>query len=83
MLLSIKINVLKLTDLFFERIILYFNILADIVNNRIFWFINAFWLTLCYYIKIKRRFNIAFHSLNKCLNEKIKLEFEVLYTKLR
>ena len=38
----IKIDVMKLIKLFFEQKILRFNISADIVNNKIFLFINAF-----------------------------------------
>ena len=38
----IKIDVAKLTKLFFEQIILRFDMSADIVNNKNFLFINAF-----------------------------------------
>ena len=51
---SIKIDVLKLTNVFFEKIVLHFDISADIIINRDFLFINAFWSTLCYHAKIKR-----------------------------
>ena len=37
----IKIDVAKLTKLFFEKIDLHFNISADIVNNKYFLFINT------------------------------------------
>ena len=40
--INIKIDVSKLTKMFFEKIVLYFDILADIVNNKNFLFINAF-----------------------------------------
>ena len=38
----IKIDVAKLTNVFFEKIILHFNMSADIVNDKDFLFINAF-----------------------------------------
>ena len=38
----IKIDVAKLTKLFFKKIVLRFNISADIVNNENFLFINIF-----------------------------------------
>ena len=62
LLISIKIDVSKLMNVFFEKIVLHFDISADIVNDKDFLFINAFWLTLCYHAKIKRRLNTAFYS---------------------
>ena len=41
LLINIKIDVLKLTNIFFEKIVLCFNISADIVNNKNSLFINA------------------------------------------
>ena len=38
----IKIDAAKLTKLFFKKIVLHFNISADIVNNKDFLFINIF-----------------------------------------
>ena len=38
----IKIDVAKLTNMFFKKIILHFNISADIVNDKNFLFINVF-----------------------------------------
>ena len=58
----IKIDVAKLTKLFFEQIVLRFDILINIINDRNFLFINVFWFTLCYYAKIKRQLNTMFHS---------------------
>ena len=51
LLLNIKINILKLTNVFFEKIVLHFNISADIVNDRNFLFNNIFRLTFYYYAK--------------------------------
>ena len=52
--ISIKIDVSKLTNMFFEKIVLYFDMSANIINDKNFLFINAFWSTLCYHAKIKR-----------------------------
>ena len=38
----IKIDVAKLTQLFFEQIVLRFDMSADIINDKNFLFINAF-----------------------------------------
>ena len=38
----IKIDVAKLTNMFFEKIVLHFDISTDIVNNKNFLFINIF-----------------------------------------
>ena len=42
LLMIIKIDVVELTKLFFEQIILRFDISADIVNNKDSLFINVF-----------------------------------------
>ena len=42
LLISNKINVLKLTNMFFKQIVLHFDISADIISDRNFSFINAF-----------------------------------------
>ena len=61
LLMIIKIDVARLTKLFFEKIILCFDISADILNNKISLFINIFWLTFCYYAKFKGRLNTVFY----------------------
>ena len=58
----IKIDVVKLTKLFFEKIVLRFDMSADIVSDKDSLFIIVFWLALCYYVKIQRRLNTIFHS---------------------
>ena len=40
--INMKIDVSKLTNVFFEKIVLHFNISADIVNDKNFLFINVF-----------------------------------------
>ena len=57
----IKIDVAKLTKLFFEQIVLRFDMSADIINDRSSLFINVFWSALCYHAKIKHRLNTIFH----------------------
>ena len=57
----IKINVAKLTNVFFKKIVLHFDMSTSIVNDKNFLFINNFWSALCYHAKIKRRLNIIFH----------------------
>ena len=58
----IKIDVAKLIKLFFKKIVLRFDRSADIINDKIFLFINIFWSTLDYHAKIKRWLNTVFHS---------------------
>ena len=58
----IKIDVAKLTKLFFEEIVLRFDMSTDIINDRNFLFTNAFLSALCYHAKIKRWLNTVFHS---------------------
>ena len=38
----IKIDVAKLTNVFFEKFVLHFNMSTDIINNKKFLFINVF-----------------------------------------
>ena len=42
LLIIIKIDVAKLTNVFFKKIILHFDMSTDIVNNKNFLFINIF-----------------------------------------
>ena len=58
----IIIDVVALTELFFVEIVCRYDIFYNIVNDRDFMFINVFWFILCFYSRIKRRLNIAFHS---------------------
>ena len=58
----IIIDVVALTKLFFVEIVYYYNIFYNIINDRGSMFINVFWFILCFYSRIKRRLNIAFHS---------------------
>ena len=58
----IKIDIAKLTKLFFEEIVLRFSMPTNIISDKDFLFINAFWSALCYHAKIKRRLSTVFHS---------------------
>ena len=61
LLMIIKIDVAELTKLFFEQIVLRFDMSADIVNNKNSLFINIFWSAFYYHAKIKRWLNTIFH----------------------
>ena len=76
----IKIDVAKLTKLFFEKKVLRFDMSTDIVNNKNFLFINAFWSAFYYYAKIKHRLNTVFHSQT---NEQTKRQNQILKYYLR
>ncbi len=56
------LTVVKLAELFFEKIALRYEISSDIVIDRDSLFISAFWSEICYHVKMKRRLSIAFHS---------------------
>ena len=59
--ITMKFDVVELTKIFFIEIILRFDMFENIMNDKNFVFINAFWSILCYHSKIKRRLNIVFH----------------------
>ena len=56
-----KIAIIELIEIFFEKIILRFEISIDIINDKKFIFINIYWISICYYVKIKKWLNIIFH----------------------
>ncbi len=62
--LSMKktLTIVELAELFFEKIALRYEISSDIVIDKDSLFISAFWSEICYYVKIKQRLSIAFHS---------------------
>ena len=74
-LVIIKIIVVKLTKIFFEKIVLQYDVSNDIMSDKKFVFINAFWLIVCYYAKIKRKLNIVFYSQ---INKQIEKQNQVL-----
>ncbi len=62
--LSIKkiLTVVKLAELFFEKIALRYEISNDIIIDRDSLFISAFWSEICYHVKMKWWLSIVFHS---------------------
>ncbi len=53
--------VINLTELFFEKIALRYEISNDIIINKDSLFINAFWSKICYHVKMKWWLSITFH----------------------
>ena len=77
----IKIDIAKLTKLFFEKIVLRFDMSTDIINDRNSLFINIFWSAFWYYVKIKRRLNtVLYYRTNE--QTKNKLNIKILFSKL-
>ena len=56
-----KIDVAELTDVFFDEIVLRYDMLNDIVSDRNSVFISAFWSFLCFHARIRRRLSTVFH----------------------
>ena len=78
--ITIKIDVVTLTKIFYEKIVFRFDISNDIMNDKNFVFTNAFWFSLCYHACIKRRLNIAFRFQT---NDLIERQNQILETYLR
>ncbi len=55
------LTVIKLTELFFEQIVLRYEISNDIIIDKDSLFISAFWLEICYHAKMKWWLSIVFH----------------------
>ncbi len=55
------LTVVELAELFFEKIVLRYEVLNDIVINKDSLFINVFWSEICYHVKMKWWLSIAFH----------------------
>ena len=64
-----KIDVTELTKIFFKKIVLYFDMSDEIVNDKKFIFMNMFWFAICYHARIRQHLNIIFYSQT---NEQIK-----------
>jgi len=56
------LTVVELAELFFEKIVLKYEISNDIVIDRDYLFISAFWSEICYHVKMKRWLSIIFYS---------------------
>ncbi len=55
------LTVVKLTELFFKQIALRYEISNDIIINKDSLFISAFWLEICYHVKMKQQLSIIFY----------------------
>ncbi len=55
------LTVVELAELFFEKIVLKYEISSDIIIDKDSLFINAFWSKICYYVKMKQWLSIIFH----------------------
>ena len=56
-----NINAIKFIEIIDKKVNLQFNNSKKIISNRKFVFINSYRTKICYYLKTKRRLNIAFH----------------------
>jgi len=57
-----RIDVAKLAKVFFNKTVLRFETLTNIVSDKKFVFTNVFLFTIYFYARIKRRLSIAFYS---------------------
>ncbi len=55
------LTVVKLTELFFEKIALRYEISNNIIINKDNLFINMFWSKICFHMKMKWWLSIVFH----------------------
>ncbi len=62
--LSMKktLTIIELAELFFEKIVLRYEVSSDIIINRNSLFISVFWSEVCFHAKMKRQLSIVFHS---------------------
>jgi hypothetical protein len=57
-----KIIAIELTKIIFDHVMLKYDASKNVISNREFVFTSAYWTDICYYMKMKRRLNILFHS---------------------
>ena len=77
---TIKIDAATLAEVFYEEIVLRFGTPSGIVSDRGSVFTSAFWSSLCYHARIRRRLSTAFHPQTDGLTER---QNQVLETYLR
>ena len=75
-----KIDAATLAEVFYEEILLRFGTPTGIVSDRGSVFTSAFWSSVCYHARIKRRLSTAFHPQTDGLTER---QNQVLETYLR
>jgi hypothetical protein len=57
----IRIDVVELAKVFFDKIVLRFETLVDIVSDKGFVFTSVFSFVVCFYARIRRQLSIAFY----------------------
>jgi hypothetical protein len=57
-----KIIAIELAKIIFDHVMLKYDASKDVVSNREFVFMSAYWTDICYHMKMKRRLNIVFYS---------------------
>jgi hypothetical protein len=56
-----KFTIVELTKIIFDHVMLKYNVSKDIISNKEFVFMNAYWANIYYHMKMKRWLNIVFH----------------------
>ena len=56
------LNAKRLTDLLWREFICHYDMMHVIIFDQKFLFTSKFWKILCWFLSMKRKFNIAFHS---------------------
>ena len=59
--INIIIDITTLAEVFYTKIVCYYNMPDGIISDRDSVFISAFWFAIYFYSKIKRRLSIAFY----------------------
>ncbi len=57
-----NLNVKKLANLLWWKFVFQHEMMQSIILNQDSLFINHFWITLCWHLKVKRKLSIMFHS---------------------
>jgi hypothetical protein len=57
-----KITAIELANIIFDHVMLKYDASKDVVSNREFVFTSAYWTNICFYMKMKKRLSIVFHS---------------------
>jgi hypothetical protein len=57
-----KIIAIELTKIIFDHVMFKYDASKDVVSNREFVFTSAYWINICYHMKMKKRLSIVFHS---------------------
>ena len=57
----VTLNAAGLAEVIFDVIVQHYGLLDLIVTDRSLLFTSKFWLSLCYFFGIKRRFSTAFY----------------------